>query len=375
MAQHSSRKSEFAAKLKRIRGYLAEQKLDAVLLSSQALFAWATAGGDNYVVTASEGGVAHFLVTRKDAVVLTNKIEAGRVWDEELSDLGGGVSIWQGPWYADNVIENEVLRRVGNKRWQSDTGFAGGARTGEDFLRLTYTLTPEEIARYRVLGKECSQAMEAALEELEPGMTEHALAGEICKALWGRGIRPHLALVASDERAFQYRHPIPKSKKIKKHVMAVLCGKRGGLIVNLTRMVHFGKKLPTELQRKHDACCAVDIALNAETRVGAALKDVFAAGVDEYARKGFADEWTLHHQGGPTGYQGRSYVGKPTEARPVLLNQAFAWNPSIAGTKSEDTILVLEKGIEFISGPSEQWPIVNVTRAGKTYARADIQLR
>jgi len=375
MAQRAARKAEFAAKLKRIRGYLSEQKLDAVLLSSQALFAWATAGGDNYVVTASEGGVAHFLITRKDAVVLTNKIEAGRVWDEELSELGSGVSIWQGPWYADGVIENEVLRRVGTKRWQSDTGFAGGARTGEDFLRLTYTLTPQEIARYRVLGKECSQAMEAALEFLQPGMTEHALAGEICKALWARGVRPHLALVASDERAFLYRHPIPKSKKIKKHVMAVLCGKRGGLIVNLTRMVHFGKKLPTELQRKHDACCAVDIALNAETRVGTALKDVFAAGVDEYARKDFKNEWTLHHQGGPTGYQGRSYVGKPTEARPVLLNQAFAWNPSIAGTKSEDTILVLEKGIEFISGPSEQWPIVNVTRAGKTYARADIQLR
>lgn len=375
MAQRSSRKTEFAAKLKRIRAYLVDQKLDAVLLSSQALFAWATAGGDNYVVTASEGGVAHFLVTRKDAVVLTNKIEAGRVWDEELADLGAGVSIWQGPWYADHVIETEVLRRVGSKRWQSDTGFAGGERTGEDFLRLTYTLTPEEIARYRVLGKDCSQAMEEALDELEPGMTEHALAGEICRALWARGVRPHLALVASDERAFLYRHPIPKSKTIRKHVMAVLCGKRGGLIVNLTRMVHFGKKLPTELQRKHDACCAVDIALNAETRVGAALKDVFAAGVDEYARKDFKNEWTLHHQGGPTGYQGRSYVGKPTEARPVLLNQAFAWNPSIAGTKSEDTILVLEKGIEFISGPSEKWPAVNVVRAGKTYPRADIQLR
>lgn len=375
MAQKVSRKTEFAAKLKRIRGYLAEQKLDAVLLSSQALFAWATAGGDNYVVTASEGGVAHFLVTRKDAVVLTNKIEAARVWDEELAELSPGVSIWHGPWYADGVIENEVLRRVGSKRWQSDTGLAGSERTGEDFVRLTYTLTAEEIARYRVLGKDCSLAMEEALEALKPGVTEYALAGEIQHALAARSVRTHLALVASDERAFLYRHPIPKSKKIKKHVMAVLCGKRGGLIVNITRMVHFAKKLPTELQRKHDACCAVDIALNVETRVGAALKDVFAAGVEEYARQGFKDEWTLHHQGGPTGYQGRSYVGRPTEARPVLLNQAFAWNPSIAGTKSEDTILAHEKGIEFISEPSKNWPIVKVERSGKSYSRAGIQLR
>jgi len=272
------------------------------------------------------------------------------------------------------LIETEILRRVGKGKWKSDSGIAGSAKLGEDFTALTYQLTPYEIAQYRTLGKDCSEAMEVALENIEPGMTEHSVAGEICKTLWDFGVRPHLALAAADERAFTVRHPIPKNKKFKKHLMAVLCGKRGGLIVNITRMIHAGKKLPAELERKHAAVCAVDMALNTATTVGAPLNDVFAAGVNEYKKQGFENEWTFHHQGGPTGYQGRSYLGKPTEKRAVLLNQAYAWNPSIAGTKSEDTILVGKNGFEFLSTPSAEWPKIKVAVGGKTVERAGIKL-
>jgi antitoxin VapB len=156
--------------------------------------------------------------------------------------------------------------------------------------------------------------------------------------------------------------------------MAVLCGKRGGLIINLTRMLHFGKKLPEDLRRKHDACCAIDLAFNGATRVGRAANDIFADGVKEYEKQGFGEEWKLHHQGGPTGYYGRCYRATPTEGRHVQDNQAFAWNPSITGTKSEDTILVTRDGFEFLSSPTSAWPGLKVKFGNKTYRRADIKL-
>jgi len=59
----------------------------------------------------------------------------------------------------------------------------------------------------------------------------------------------------------------------------------------------------------------------------------------------------------------------------ALANQAFAWNPSIAGTKSEDTILIGENGFEFLSGPTKAWPTVSVKANGKSYKRAGIKLR
>ena len=55
------------------------------------------------------------------------------------------------------------------------------------------------------------------------------------------------------------------------------------------------------------------------------------------------------HQGGPCGYQGRDYLGSPTAPGVVLENQPFAWNPSITGTKSEDTILATVAGPEIIT--------------------------
>jgi Xaa-Pro aminopeptidase len=368
------RQAEFETKLARIRAFLKEHQLKAAALSSQALFAWATAGGDNHVVMASDNGVATFVVTPDRLAVLSTNIESNRIRNEEFKGVeASGIEFWPYDWHGSSGASDVLNKQLGKEGWASDLG-PGPAKLGEDFQRLTYTLCPQEISRYRKLGKDCSQALEEALEKIRPGDSEHHVAGQICSRALDRGVRPHVVLVASDERAFAVRHPCPKDKKIKKHLMGVLCGKRGGLIVALTRMMHFGRKLQDELRRKHDAVCAVDVAFNAATRAGTKLNAIFAAGVAEYARQGFAKEWTFHHQGGPTGYQGRSYLGKPAEERVVLEHQAFAWNPSIAGTKSEDTVLADASGVEFISEPSRNWPVLKLKTGGKTWRRADIKL-
>ena len=140
--------------------------------------------------------------------------------------------------------------------------------------------------------------------------------------------------------------------------MAVLCGKRGGLIASLSRMISFGEP-SEELRRRHDAVVRVDAALIRATRAGRAVGEVFDEGARAYAEAGFPDEWKLHHQGGPTGYQGRSFRATAGETRAVLDRQAFAWNPSIAGTKSEDTILVRGDRQEVLTSPV-LWPTVDV---------------
>ena len=372
----TTRQAEFTTKLAAVRSWLKENKLGGAAFSTQQLFSWASAGGENYVVLGAEQGVATLLITPSACTVLANNIEVPRLSAEEFNGIDTSkIEFWSCPWFEDDVIATEIQRRVGKQRWASDTGLTGSIPFDRSFEPLTYVLTANEIARYKTLGKECSLAMEAALAEVEPGMSEYAVAGLICQKMWDHSVRPHLSLVASDERTLKVRHPIPVGKKVKKHLMAVLCGKRGGLIVSLTRMLHFGKKLPDDLRKKHTACCAVDVALNTATRPGRPMNEVFAEGVSEYERQGFADEWKLHHQGGPTGYQGRSFRGTPTEKRVVLSNQAYAWNPSITGTKSEDTILVHDNGFDFLSGPTKAWPAVTIKRDGKSYRRADIMLK
>jgi len=51
--------------------------------------------------------------------------------------------------------------------------------------------------------------------------------------------------------------------------------------------------------------------------------------------------------------------------------QAFAWNPSIGGNKSEDSMLVSNSGSEFLTMAGD-WPVIEVSINGKIYQRPAI---
>ena len=59
----------------------------------------------------------------------------------------------------------------------------------------------------------------------------------------------------------------------------------------------------------------------------------------------------LHHQGGSIGYVGRDYKVNFATTDVVQENQGFAWNPSITGSKSEDTMLATSEGPILLSKP------------------------
>jgi hypothetical protein len=102
-----------------------------------------------------------------------------------------------------------------------------------------------------------------------------------------------------------------------------------------------------------------------------ALRDIFARALSTYARVGFEEEWRLHHQGGPAAYEPREFVATPTSTEIVSTGQVYAWNPSITGTKSEDTILIGEEENEILT-TIEGWPTLSTAVNGQTLARPAI---
>jgi antitoxin VapB len=243
----------------------------------------------------------------------------------------------------------------------------------EDIARLRRSLTAEEAERYRALGADVGQALAEACMKVEPGMSEHEAAAVLAAQHLERGIAPIVVLVAADERVLKYRHPIPTANRINRIVMLVVCGRRHGLIVSATRLVSFGP-ISDELREKHDAVARVDAALIAGTRVGARIGDIFKDGLEAYAAEGFADEWQLHHQGGPTGYAARDYRATADIDDAVEPSQAFAWNPSITGTKSEDTIIAALDGPEILSA-SPGFPTIEAAIGDQRFQRSDILVR
>ncbi len=367
-----ARRQEMLHKHQMVASFLAAHSPDAVALTQRHNFAWFTAGGLNHVVTASETGVASLVVSADSVICVTNTIEGPRMMDEELGELEIPVKAVE--WFDDEAGQRHWNDLLGGRKVACDACVSGMPdeiqSLPKDFAQLRWALTPGEIERYRATSKEVAAGLEAASREARHGMTEYELAAKVMADLMERGIRAPVVLIAADDRVARYRHPIPTARKFEKYGMAVACGEREGLIVSNTRLFSFGA-IPENLQRRHEAVCRVDTAMIANTRPGKTLCDIFSVAQSVYAETGYADEWQLHHQGGSAGYLGREVKATPTCTTGVLLHQAFAWNPSIAGTKSEDTILVGHQSNEILSDTG-QWPRTRYSHEGTSCERCDI---
>ncbi|MGC8977038.1 MAG: M24 family metallopeptidase [Candidatus Ratteibacteria bacterium] len=360
-------KREIEIKLERIKKLLREKGLKGILLNKVSNFAWFSGGKINYVALNTEIGVCKLLITENKIYYLTNNIEYSRISEEELKDSGFEPVVEN--WYEEKFYEK--IKKIIDGKIGSDIPFL-------DFLPLNieelhFPLLPEEIERYKKLGNDTTKIMTEVCSKIKSGEKEIEVAGRLSERLWRKNIIPVVILIASDERIEKYRHPIPTEKEIKRCVMVVLCGRRDGLIVSLTRIVNFGK-LSEELKKKHLSVCKIDAAFINSTKKGKTIGEVFSEGIKMYEKTGYKTEWEKHHQGGPTGYLTRYFRATFDRKEKINENQAFAWNPSITGTKSEDTIITTDTEPIIIT-EDKNWPFLKIEINGKRILRPDILIK
>jgi len=347
-------KAELKVKLERIYKLLSQFGLDALLLQRTSNFSWATCGADSHINTADSFGTASLLITPTLHYVLTNNIESPRLTlEEELAKQGWDFHI--SPWYSG---KDKISELTGGMKLGADFSFPKALDLSQEIAQLRFNLTSEESNRFRALGSLCAQGMQQAIMIVSPGMSEFEAAGLLSQAVESRGVQVTVNLIAFDDRIFSYRHPLPTSKKLQHYAMLVVCGRKWGLICSLTRLIHFGP-LPDDVRHKAEAVAQIDAAMIAATRPENTMGDVFHKVQAAYASVGFPDEWQLHHQGGLAGYEPREIIATPMSSQPILLGQAYAWNPSITGVKSEDTILVGEQTNEILT-EIVNWPAIEV---------------
>jgi antitoxin VapB len=343
-----------------------KHELDAVVLNRSANVAWLSGGGRSFVNIASEGGVGSLLVTRDARYLLTDVIEEERLRDEEGFGDGGWEIIAE-PWHEprQRLSQLTVGLRVGTDGPGTDFLDLGG-----EIARLRWLLTPAEADRFRSLGAEAGAAIGEAAVSIRPGMSEYDIAGLLAEATYAHGATPIVTLIATDERIRLRRHPLPTDKTLERTAMLVLCARKYGLVASATRMVHFGP-MPDDLKARMRTVATVDAAAVSATQPGVPTNVIFARIQQAYAEAGYPDEWRHHHQGGPAGYEPREYVATPHTDQVVEAVQAFAWNPSVPGAKSEDTFLVMAREQELLT-PSPLWPQQQIEVKGQVIERPDI---
>jgi antitoxin VapB len=358
--------AELDAKHEKLVEWMRGQGLGGVLIRRNENVAWVTGGAvELRVCTTSETGNASLLITAQGKrYYLTTENEAPRLHDEEFGALDFEPVLF--PWWADDTVA--AATRLAGGPLGSDTPAAG--LTPVNLAPLRAALSETEIARYRWLGAETAVATVEALHQVEPGLSEYDLESLTAAGLLRRGILPTVALYAVDERIMNYKHAVPRGKRLKQYAMLNLCGKKWGLVISITRFIHFGP-LPAELGERFAAAAQVNAALLNATRRGATSDDLFRVAQAAYAAQGFPGEERFHHQGGATGYAEREWVAAPKGTEVVVDNQAFAWNPSIRGGKVEDTVLLRDGVIENLTATPEL-PVIAANVEGGKYAAAGV---
>jgi Xaa-Pro aminopeptidase len=358
--------NEIDEKVDRLARLAAARGLGGILLNTQPNFSWLTGGRSNQIDGSRESGGGSLLVSaRGERFVVANNIEMPRLLEEALTglDFAPCEYVWTeeqaNPGTAIARARQTVCGTIG-----CDNGLVGGVSLDAEITAARAPLTPAEVERYRRFGRELGAAVGSSCRALVPDLSEIEVAQRVGSAVAGIGARAIVTLVAADDRMGRFRHPVPTVTRWGRQVLVGVCAQRHGLVCALSRIVVSGR-VPDALETRTAATARVFASLLASTRAGATGADLFQAAARSYAEAGFPLEETRHHQGGATGYRSRDWIAHPASRDTVQQRQAFAWNPSITGTKIEETTLVTEQGLEVIT-TSPEWPTIPLPVRGQT---------
>ncbi len=337
---------ETEQKLAKLRQFMSQNDIPAVVVRKQPNFSWLTGGGRGFIGLASEAACGSLVVTPNDAILVANSIECGRLVGEELPEKM--FTYESVPWTEDGTIPAVFDRLCPN-------GYREDSQLGAFFAEERTRLCSEEIERFRQLGRDVDQCMMEAARGVAPLTSEFEMAGRLSAAMWAKGLEPITMLIAADDRGKRVRHYVPTDAKAQNGLICSICARRGGLVASATRTIAFQKGFAADYERLLE----VEATAFNETTPGKSMGEVFQKICAAYDKIGMMEEWRRHHQGGLTGYLPREIRADKSTEHVVRLGEAYAWNPSCEGAKCEDTVLVTENGLEVLTAGGG-WPMISV---------------
>ena len=349
--------SGFNERIQPLRELMKSNGLDAFVLRRNPNLAWAIAGRA-HVPTTIDMACFDLIITHDSATAITNVVEAPRLIAEELPSE---VSVQTIKWSEGR----DPLLPTGSKVGSDQPG-ADRIDFGVEVEMMRASLIESDLARFQNICIDAAVALGNAMKQVESSDREIDVAGLITHSLWQADLEIAFLGVAGQDRVHQFRHPLPTEAVVGNRVSASICAKRKGLIASVTRIVTFGG-VTGQMIADYTSIFKVEAALLDATVVGKPFSDPINAAIAAYPANGFdADEWTKHHQGGPTGFLPRDWPANQTSARLIQSNQPIAWNPTGKGWKAEDTIVATNSGVKLLSVDPE-WPAFEVKGRSRAF--------
>jgi antitoxin VapB len=342
--------SAFNERMTPLRELMKHKGLESIVLRRNPNLAWAIAGRA-HVPTTIDAACFDLIITQDSATAITNVVEAPRLIAEELPSE---VSVKTIKWSEGRDPQLPTGAKVG-----CDQPGADRVDLAAEIEIIRASLVESDVARYKEICSDAAIALGSAMKQVVSSDREIDVAGLITHALWQADLEIAFLGVAGLERVLKFRHPLPTSAVVGNRVSASICAKRKGLIASVTRIVSF-ETISDAMAKDYEAIYKVEAAMFDATIVGKPFSDPINAAIAAYPANGFdSDEWTKHHQGGPTGFLPRDWPANTGSARLIASNQPIAWNPTGKGFKAEETILATNSGVKILSHDPE-WPSFEV---------------
>jgi antitoxin VapB len=349
--------SAFNQRIQPLRDLMKVKGLDAFVLRRNPNLAWAIAGRA-HVPTTIDTACFDLIITQDSATAITNVVEAPRLSAEELP---AEVSVQTVKWSDGRDAQLPTGSNIG-----SDQPGADRIDLGTEVEIIRASLIESDVERFKEICVDAAVALGNAMKQVESTDREIDVAGLITHSLWQADLEIAFLGVAGQDRVHKFRHPLPTDAVVGNRVSASICAKRKGLIASVTRIATFGK-LTDQMVSDYTSIFKVEAALLDATIVGKPFSDPINAAIAAYPVNGFdTDEWTKHHQGGPTGFLPRDWPANQGSTRLISENQPIAWNPTGKGWKAEDTILATTSGVKVLTNDPD-WPTFEVNGRTRSF--------
>ncbi|NUU95567.1 hypothetical protein XO10_04620 [Marinitoga sp. 1135] len=352
-------------KIKKLRNLIYKYKLNGLWLKKNSNFSWLF-HGKGWISISHELSCASILITKDNIYVITNNIESKRLKKEENVNF----KIIEYNWFESeyNIIKNIVkdINKIG-----TDFGFGFGINVEIEIKKIRMVLEEEDIKLYKKSGNIVMRIFEETISQISPKMTELEVAGNIYRNLQKEGFYSYVILVFSDDSRTKYRHNLPRNVQIGNRGFISICVTNGGPIISMTRSFLFIED--EDFINQHRINAELEAKIINLTKKNIYLKDMFYDIKEIYKNIGFEKEFDKHHQGGIIGYDTREEIAQPNSKIKIENNMAFCWNPTITGTKSEDTFILNQNDIDFITwNKNSIWPVLSFDINGDIITRPGV---
>ncbi len=347
------RRADIDAKQLRVAALLEELECEGVILLMPAHVAWFT-GGMNVRGLIADGERPGIYTNGRQRWLLASNIDAQRLFDEELNNLGFQIKEWQ--WSIGRAVLLGEL--VAGKRFATDRPFPNMPLVNDRLRMELRPLSDYEQALYLDLGKIVVHAVEATARSLDVGETEQEIAGHLAHRLYRHGVEVTAISVAADDRVTRVRRAGFTEAVVEKSCYLQATGCRDGLYVTVGRTVSFGTP-DDSLRQEFDLAVKMAAIKRAMSVPGETVGSAMESARKLLTNTEYEYEWRFSQPGYGAGRFAAEELRKAGQDEKFALGWALVWQTKIGKAAIVDTVIVDQYSSLPVT-PPEIWPFKRV---------------